>query len=107
MTIKKHTKETKQKIFDLVDSGLSRREVGEIMGMTKNAIIGIMRDAGKCKKANYAYVSYKVDTINNNYDKSVAFNEHKEIISQYEISKKRLLAVNPFGYLKIIVLKGK
>ena len=98
MTIKKHTKETKQKIFDLVDSGLSRREVGEIMGMTKNAIIGIMRDAGKCKKANYAYVSYKVDTINNNYEKSVAFNEHKEIISQYEISKKRLLAVNPFGY---------
>lgn len=89
------------KLFD--DTELSAREIAKKVNkkykhilerkLTRNSCLGIKHRAGKCIPNNRVYTYSKRNEYA--YDKSVAFNEKKERITEYQkhqASKQRLIA---------------
>jgi len=98
-----HTKRTKETVTNLFNKGLSAREVAKqanklckddiLNPLTKNAVIGIRNRAGQCVIRNRVYGTYTPRNKTGGYDKSLAFNEHKQRLTLVERQKQRLMSV--------------
>ena len=94
----KHTDDTKKIVIDLFKQGFNARKVSEeanklckdkiVLPLTRNACMGIKRRADMCTPNNREYVYPK--RRNSYYNKNLAFNEHKPVLSFKQESKRRL-----------------
>ena len=97
---RQHTDRTREVVNSLFAKGLSAREVAKKANklckhdlfnpLTKGAVIGIRNRSGLCVPRGMVYKTYTPRKRNSGYDKSLAFNEHKEQLTLFERRKQRL-----------------
>ena len=97
---RQHTDRTREVVNSLFAKGLSAREVAKKANklckhdlfnpLTKGAVIGIRNRSGLCVPRGMVYKTYTQRKRNSGYDKSLAFNEHKEQLTFFERRKQRL-----------------